>query len=393
MQSSSQVIKDIIITSVIASLKLTKIFTQKVIYTLINNTISSNNNTQMRGLFEMKKYMVLFFLTLLAFFTAIGVRQFTDSTVVNVDTINLIPTALENFVVCTGRVEYSSVKQIYANGPSRVKEAYVKVGDRVKPGQSLICISGDNQIGISCENRDNYEKFYGIEGTEDLCEVYSSVMTKGPFERMKQTEKEKGKSYTINSPIYGVVSGIGDPGGIIADSKSPVVTISDDDSLQVRLCVNEALISQINQGQKVIITGPGFKEISCEGVVKSISNEARSSINSAGAEAIVEVVVSINPGGENHKIKPGFTAKCKIITSIDKDSIVAPHNTVKVDENGQEYVYRYEKGIAVRTYINTGKEYESGSEVVSGLAENDQIIINPDVLSNNARVKLIQKIQ
>ena len=54
-------------------------------------------------------------------------------------------------------------------------------------------------------------------------------------------------------------------------------------------------------------------------------------------------------------LKNGFTAKCKIITSVDKDRIVVPYEAVLADENGKEYVYRVLENRAVKDLHYHGK--------------------------------------
>ena len=85
-------------------------------------------------------------------------------------------------------------------------------------------------------------------------------------------------------------------------------------------------------------------------------------------------------------IKPGFTAKARIITSQSNNVIVAPYEAVRADESGQEYVFCLKGKRAVKVPIVTNREFESGFEVLSGLEAADLIIVNPDAVTNGDAV-------
>ena len=101
-----------------------------------------------------------------------------------------------------------------------------------------------------------------------------------------------------------------------------VMTISTASDLQVCLSVNESQISSIQVGQQAEITGVGFKNTTYYGTVRSISSEAKQIVGTTGQETIVEVIVSVDTEGDD--IKPGFTAKCKIITSEEENLLIVP---------------------------------------------------------------------
>ena len=61
-------------------------------------------------------------------------------------------------------------------------------------------------------------------------------------------------------------------------------------------------------------------------------------VSTTGQETVVEVVVSVdNPGND---IKPGYTAKAKIITAQNDNVLIAPYEAVRAEEDGSEYVLK-----------------------------------------------------
>ncbi len=136
------------------------------------------------------------------------------------------------------------------------------------------------------------------------------------------------------------------------------------------------------------MTGVGFQGKRYTGTVSKISNIAQQVVSATGQETIVTVIVKVDSDNKESLewIKNGFTAKCKIITSVDKDRIVVPYEAVLADENGKEYVYRVLENRAVKTYITTGKEFENGFEVVKGLSQGEEIVLSPEQVSDFQRV-------
>ena len=68
--------------------------------------------------------------------------------------------------------------------------------------------------------------------------------------------------------------------------------------------------------------------------------------------------------------------------------MLVPYESVKSDEEGNEYVFIVSNGLAKKTYIKTGREFDHGFEIVDGISSNDLIIVNPDSVKNSDKVKV-----
>lgn len=358
--------------------------------------LSSNNNPTIitsllnvnMGCYLMKKYVILLFVTIITVISIIFAGNYKKSSIKSVETICLKPTKAENFITCSGKIEYSDTHNIFVQQPSIIKDLCVNVGDKIKKGDMLAYISDAQNI--------EQDKLESIKNNiPNLKDVYSSFIKNSTNETIKKDQPPNGKDNsvsTLKSPFDGWISSINIKKNSVTNTSSPVLTISGKDTFQIKLCINESRISDICVGQKVIISGVGLKNGEKDGYVKSISNEAKQVINPTGSETVVDVIVGINSQEDNNNdIKPGFTAKCKIVTDEKNDMLIVPYESVKADENGQEYVYKYEKGKAIKNYITTGKEFESGFEVLSGIVDTDKIITLPDSIKDKSFVKLIRE--
>lgn len=339
----------------------------------------------------MRKYVTLFFVTIITVVSIVFAGNYKKLSIKTVETICLKPTKAENFIVCSGKIEYSDTHEIFVEQPCIIKDFCVKVGDNIKKDDILAYTNNNKNIDTNVLPSD----IENIKNIPNLKEVYSSfIKSKGVDIEQKQKEKinfQELNIFPLKSPFDGYVSSVNSAKGSIADKNCPVLTISESPTFQVKLSVAESKSPDIMIGQKVIITSPGFKNGEKIGKIKSISNEAKQIITPTGSETVVEVVVGMDDQDNNADIKPGFTAKCKIITDEQTDLLIVPYETVKADEVGKEYIYIYENGKAVKNYINTGKEFETGFEVVSGILETDKIITTPDSIKDKSFVKLIRE--
>ena len=316
----------------------------------------------------MKKYVTLCTFTALIICSVAILGAFLRNSVVQVSTVKVGSLTVENSVTCSGRVERIATTNVYATAASLVKNVYIKVGDKVKAGQTLM------QVEVPSEKIDTSNLPSGYEG---LLSQYS--------EQLQSAQSQSAATIqNVVAPVTGEVTSVSTTNGSYVTAGIPIAVIADDSGLQVRLSVNESQISDIKVGQKAVITGVGFKNSSYSGTVKKISSDAKQIVSTTGQETVVEVIVSVDELGND--IKPGYSAKVKIITSRNSGVLVAPYEAVRADKDGNEYVFKLKGNRAVKTPISTQKEFDSGFEVVSGLSNNDVVIENPDNVSNGTHV-------
>lgn len=337
----------------------------------------------------MKKYIVLAVATVIM----IAGILFTGSAIMQsvpfVSVYKAAPTTIEETVVCTGKVEYCKSKEISTITGGTVSKVYVSQGDKVKAGDKLCDIAI-----TSAQNNEGYKSALSTQ------EIYQAVLNgnysvldnyDGLLESATQPGNASGDSMTqtLTASISGTVEKVGCTKNEYLAPGDSVFSIVSDGDLQVVLPVSEVKISDIKIGQPVKITGSGFKNSTYSGKVTSIADKAKQTTTTTGKETTVDVTVSIeNPKDD---IKPGYTAKCTIVSSVKSSALVLPYQAVKADEDGKEYVYLYKNGVAVKKYIKTDGEYPKGLEVVNGIKASDYIITNPDCVRNKASVKLNQQ--
>lgn len=311
---------------------------------------------------KMKRYFLLFVFTLIAAFSIFIAGNTVKNSILKLDVTKMEPVREVESITCTGKVEQTSNGDVYVPAYSIVQKIYVSSGEKVEAGQALM----DVDVLSSGEN-----------GSDDSQETYASSYL--------EQENNLPKTQTISAPISGTVSTVSVTDvGYYIDPTQPAVVIHNSSGLQVRLNVNESQVSDIKVGQRAEITGVGFKSSSYSGKVKEISSEAKQVLTTSGQETVVEVLVSVMNAKED--IKPGFTAKVKIITSSDSSVLVAPYSAVQADQDGSEYVFRVVGGKTVKAPVQTGREFDTGFEIKSGVSRDDRIVTNAENVSEGTRV-------
>ena len=103
-------------------------------------------------------------------------------------------------------------------------------------------------------------------------------------------------------------------------------------------------------------------------------------------DTVVEVLIGIDDPDD--ALRTGYNARVEIYTQRRNDALTVPYEAVHQDSSQREYVYVYRDGEVERRYIQTGAELETSTEVTSGLAAGELIVINSSgELSDGALVK------
>lgn len=343
----------------------------------------------------MKRYTALIASTLLIAAAIYAGGNFIEGNTAKVETQVLEKTQVEHKVTCTGRVESANTQKVYLPSNADAEEVYVSLGDWVEEGDALMCVSRSASPTDSSQSEGQEPSEQQIPQSileqlpsgitaQQAQEAYSSylsgqnsVSAGTSAQGQSSTDPKEGEREEITAPISGVVSQMD-----LNEGSGGTLVISDTDNLQVRLSVPESQISSIQVGQPVSINGVGFQDSTYHGVVESIANIAKQQVSTAGEETVVEVLVRVEDA--DSKMKSGFSAKCEITTAVDSDLLLVPYESVYAEENGQEYVYLNQEGRASKCYITTGREFEEGFEVLSGLQEGDEVIVSANFIKDRA---------
>ena len=313
-----------------------------------------------------------------------------------VEVVSVTPSKFDHYIQVQGSVKSDQLISIFPEFSGVIKNIYVKSGDDVKKGQSLIKIDDGglkeqlSQLEIKYElTKTTFERQKRLWEQKIGSEI-QFLETKSMFEAQKQAINQLKKQIQktlIQAPFSGTIDNvIVKLGEVVYPGKSNLMMLLNMDNLYVESNVPEKYISSIKTGNKTILEFPL--------IGKSVSSTVRQSgnyIHPINRTFKIEIDVKTN----DFEVKPNLNSKVKINDYSNEKALMINQNIISVDSNNKEYVYKLytknNKDYVSKTTIETGKNDGKNIEVISGLSQGD-LIVSEGIrkLVDNSRVKIIK---
>lgn len=176
------------------------------------------------------------------------------------------------------------------------------------------------------------------------------------------------KTY-IKSPVNGIIAKQDAKIGQMATANQTLVTVMSDAKFEIEANVSETEIAKISLNDDTAITldalGPNEKFIG-----RVIKIDPAETIISGVIYYKTTLVFNI----EDIRIKSGMTANLDIKTDEQKNVLILPYYVIK-QKGDSHYVRQIDGKIMKDTTIKVGLEGETMVEIISGLEEREQIIV------------------
>lgn len=293
-------------------------------------------------------------------------------TVAEVDTCNIVLSVYFKGTVCD-----ESLRELYLGESAYVTGVYAEIGDTVRAGDVIMTARAEENLFGELPNIGNgaisvFNELYGTsKNTTEMVYCYA-----------------QDGEILITSPIDGVISNLPIKSDTSQVAGTLCAVVSDPDHFKIRASVPEIYIQDIEAGMECKITGDAFRDRTYTGMVEMIMPYATTAqtLNGKG-DTVVEVLIGIdNP---DNALRTGYNARVEIYTQRRDNALTVPYEAVYQDRNQREYVYVYRDGEVECRFIQTGAELETSTEVTSGLAAGEMIVLNSSkVLSDGTKVKV-----
>ena len=305
---------------------------------------------------------------------------------------------ISSSVIATGIVKPQTGAEVKVGSriSGIVKELNVNVGDVVKKGDLLAKLEETelraeyNQSLANLENAETVLKYAKIEMERQKKLLEKNFTSQQSYDysvkefEMAITSKKQAEAnldyakvqldYTnIIAPTSGVVASIATQEGetIAAMFAAPTfLTIIDLNRLEVKAYVDETDISKIIKGQKVEFTVDTYSDVKFEGVIKAIYPKAEIIDNVVNYVSIIEIT---NEQGK--LLRPEMTTTVDIITESINDVLTVPNKAISKSE-GNEFVFKMDNENIVKIKVKTGAKGKLYTQIMSGLKENDKVVLN-----------------
>ena len=213
---------------------------------------------------------------------------------------------------------------------------------------------------------------YKISSDEDISSYNTSMSN---FAADIKTLKEKSayineqiNQCKILSPISGELLEIYTAPGQYISQFSELMTIADFSRPVVILKIPENEISFIKKNQKTVIS-LGNKKY--DGSVYKIAITAEEKSGNYGSTIDVEIHFLKTPD----KVIPGSSVSALILTGVKENVLCIPRGAY-LTTGSERYVYIIKNNKAIKTAVNFGIMTDMKIEILSGLKENDAVIIS-----------------
>lgn len=196
------------------------------------------------------------------------------------------------------------------------------------------------------------------------------------------TQAELG---TVTAPCAGTVTAVNLVRGGMASSAQPAVVIAENGAVEVAASVAEDVYMDIRKGDNAGVVISALSDDMVNGTISEVPAAANAQTS------LYDVSVSLPAD-----VKPpiGAFATVTFYTDRRSDTISVPTEAILTGANDEQYVFvvdTYAEGdTAVRVTVETGLVSNTDTEILSGLAEGDRVVVKgQSYLSDGAAVRIV----
>ena len=315
---------------------------------------------------------------------------------VSLDTITV--QEFSHFIELQGKIDADNVAYVSPSGMGGViKAVYVKAGDRVRKGQTLLklddvlarqaVVAAQQQAGVLKARLEQaktiYERYQNLWkqniGTEinvinAKAEADAFQSQLNAAEAQVRAAQEQLSQTNVSAQISGVIDEVSVKVGeffspqTAADPRVGQIRIVNNNSIKIVTEVPENYSSNIKKGDVVEVVLPGLGRPPYKSTISVVG----AAVNPTTRSFTVEARLPSDP-----LLKPNQLATMKILDYQAKQAVTVPINLVQSDEKGK-YVYVAEKTgnktIARKKTVIAGESYNGLMEIKSGLAAGEVVI-------------------
>jgi RND family efflux transporter MFP subunit len=296
---------------------------------------------------------------------------------------------LIQFVSASGEVKAQEQVELKFQTSGLMTWVGVKEGDWVKKWQAVAQLDKrelqktlEKYLRDYSKERNDFDEDYYITYKEQtpstaMTDTVKRILQKNQWDLDKAVLDVELKDIalklaTLVSPIEGIVTKIEAPvAGVNITPATATFTIANPKVMVFEAEIDEVDIGKIKVGQEAEIVLDAYAEEKFSGTISKINFEAVST-KGGGTAFPVEVVL---PENQDLCFKIGMNGEMEIILEKKEAVLVVPNEAIK-SKDGQSYVQIMEQGEPKEIQVDLGLEGDLETEVISGLAENQEVVIS-----------------
>ena len=264
---------------------------------------------------------------------------------------------------------------VLARVSGEVVEILVEEGDQVDQGQILARLDGDRLRLQMLQAESNlkkvskeYERFVRLH-EKGLVSASVSEGLRFDVDALEAVYKLQRLDYEytkIRAPISGIVSARDIKIGQHVDVSDGTFKITDTSNLVAYLRIPQTELEKFSAGHQANVNVDAMPELSFDATIVRISPTIDARNGTFRATATID--------NQKGLLAPGMFGRFDIAYEQHVDALVIPAAAL-VKEDNETVVYVVENGAAVRRAIQTGIRSGDNIEVLSGLDEQEKIVV------------------
>jgi len=317
----------------------------------------------------------------------VGGNDSTKSTDVSVVTVKKQP--FTNYVQIQGNIDAQDNVTAYPQNAAVITAIYVKAGDHVSKGQTLVQLDNSvqkQQISQAEIQVDLMKTLYDRQknlwdqkiGTEvQFIQAQTNLQT---AQKTLAMNKRTADLYRIVSPINGTVDQMDLKLGAMAQPGQTGIRVVNADLLKVKANVPESYSGRINQGDNVKVVVPDAGD----SVMAKVTFAAKA-IDAASRSFAIEVKLPARK-----TLRPNMTVVLKVADYSSNDAVTIPVNAIQRSEAGN-FVFLDQNNTAKKVAVTLGATYGGITEIKSGLKGGEQLINQgASEVEDGDKIKVVQ---
>ena len=287
-------------------------------------------------------------------------------------------------IYATGTVESTEMLPIAPRVSGRIQELLVDEGNKVKEGDVLARLESQESDAMQYQLKSRVDIFKREFARQESL-LKGGATTKELFERARsELEVSEGalnaelarRDYLVlKAPKDGVILRRDGELGQYIPSNETIFWFSSNNPARISAEVDEEDISQVKEGQKVLIRSDAFKDQVFEGKVSSITPK--------GDPIARSYRVRIALVGDT-PLLIGMTAENNIIIREESNALLVPTSGLVKD-----MVWIVKNSVLEKRKVEVGAKGADLSEILSGVAEGEVVLSDPSAdLKENQKVRI-----
>jgi RND family efflux transporter MFP subunit len=309
---------------------------------------------------------------------------------------------IADYITVVGNLIGEATVDVVPRVAGRVENVFVKLGDQVTKGQTVVkiedralreqvnqvqanvevneatVVSRENDAKVALSNLNRAQASYesGLlskQGLEDADSRYNSAASQVTVAKAQLASTQARldelavtlSDTNVVSPVNGFVGKRSLDSGAFAGANTPILSVVDIGTVRMVANLVEKDFRRIARGAQALVEVDAFPGEEFTGQVSRIAPV----FDPATRTATMEIEVP-NPG---YRLKPGMYARVRLLAGRNANALTVPRAAI-VDIAGKRGVFMLDRDVAKFREVSTGMSDGDHVEVVNGLTDGARVV-------------------